>query len=285
MLLSIVTTGRNDNYCGNFVQRLKFQIERHCMSIESMGLESDVEIIVVDWGSENEKLSDVLDIKKTYLKYVYVPHDLTESITSGFSNSHAWNVGARQASGDYFLHTEGDTYIPFESFEKLYNFLSDKKGENIYAWASRYMIPYRIHSILNTQEEIEKEIDEWLEGGKTTWEGPHLNIFHSKISINPFGGGGTAQLTSREIYYDVTGVAECYTKWGEMDCDFHNRVITKYEFLGDLEDVLNTNFYAFGHHEIGFGGDIHGMNPRFHNNFKANGDDWGLINHDLKIYN
>ena len=294
MKLSIITTGRNDNYCGNFVQRISWQIKRHCLNIESLNLQNEVEIIVVDWGSpSDEKLSDVIDISKPYLKWVYVPTEVTRSISSGFSNSHAWNVGARKSSGHFLLHTEGDSYITLDAFTKLVNYLEDNKGNNLYSWGSRYQMPYEFHSKCETLEDIEYEIDEWLNGNKI-WVNKLFNDINLAIAkvhsrcINESGqfqGGGTVQLTSRSVYFDCTGVSEIFTKWGYMDIDFHIRVTSKYPWLGDLEEIINSKIYAFNHHEISYGGNIHGVNNSINQDYKANSDDWGLINYDIKVYN
>lgn len=286
MILSIITTGRNDDYCGNFVQRLKWQLEKNCETIEKFKLKN-VELVVVDWGSpETEKLSDVIGLNKTFLKWIYVPQDITTRISETFSNSHAWNVGARQSMGKYLLHTEGDAYLTQNFLLKLIQYLTENPGYH-YSWASRYMIPHKLHSVCTSISQIDQLIYDWL-SKKTIWEQPwgdDPTKFHSKIDKHNFGGGGTAQLTSRDIYFDVTGVCEEFTRWGWMDVEFHNRVISKYLFDGDLEEILQENVYSFGHHEISFGGNVHGLNNSIYKPFKANPDDWGLINFELKIYN
>jgi hypothetical protein len=281
MLLSIITTGRNDNYCGNFIHRITLQVEKHCSNIDSLGL-TDVEIVVVDWGSETEKLSDVIKIKRPYLKYVHVPFEVSNQIAP-FSNSHAWNVGARKSSGKYMLHTEGDFYMPLKTFKNLYDFIKERDGENVYSWSSRIHIPHSCHSNVSTISEVDDLIENFIKNGKRIWaDGSDLK--YENINESNFQGSGGSQLTSRDLYFDVTGIAECYTKWGVMDIDFHNRVTSKYDFTGDLEKIVKSEFFALGHHEIGVGFQVHGANVQRHTEFKANPDNWGLAEIDIKIY-
>jgi hypothetical protein len=286
MILSIITTGRNDNYCGNFTQRIKWQIEKLCQIIKSKDIK-DVEITVVDWGSsEKEKLSDVIGLRYDFLNWVYVPENITKEIAGdGFSNSHAWNVGSRKSSGEFYLHTEGDAYITTEAFLRLYEYLKSKSGENLYAWASRYHIPTSIYEDCENLAQIDQQIKIWKDDGKTTWQDLLNFTVYNQIDTENFWGGGVAQLTASKVYNEVTGVAEVFTKWGWMDNDFHRRVTSKYSFTGDLEIILGTEFYAFGHHDIRNGIPWYGHNEQLHCPYIANGPEWGLNNYDLKVYN
>ena len=90
----------------------------------------------------------------------------------------------------------------------------------------------------------------------------------------------------KEIVQEANFLYETLTKWGWMDIEFHNRIISRYECLGDLIYTLDAHFYHIGHHENQVGHDVHGFNPNFvSQTFNANGDNWGLGHENLKFNN
>ena len=127
ILLSIVTCGKNDDFAGNFVQRLEHNLNKIIDSINKLKI-SDIEIIVTDWGSDPEsKLSMISNIEKSdYIKFLYVSPELCRKYApeSNISVPHAINSGFRRSSGKFIMYIDGDSYIPKDSFEKLYNLLN-----------------------------------------------------------------------------------------------------------------------------------------------------------------
>jgi hypothetical protein len=108
----------------------------------------------------------------------------------------------------------------------------------------------------------------------------------SRVDLQNFGGGGCAILINKEIVQEANFLYETLTKWGWMDIEFHKRITSRYECLGDLIYTLDAHFYHIGHHENQVGHDVHGFNPNFvSQTFNANGDSWGLGNENLKFNN
>jgi len=279
MLLSIITQGKNDDYCGNFKQRLEHNVNKLIDNIDKLGLESEVEIIIVDWGSEPVKLSEILNIEhRSFVKFLYVPSNITIRF-QGFSIPHTQNAGFRRGTGKYSMLLEGDSYIDFYSFKNLIDMLS-KNPSNIFYWGSRYHLPYEVHSSAKTFNDLDKSISDWIDGGRQMpSNGFEFSWYHAKVNLSSsFGGGGTALLVSKNVYEECTGQYEILTKWGWSDVEIHNRLSTVYPCNGDLED-LGIIFYTQLHHHDGFGGTVHGMNAHHTSvNFRANDDNWGLIN-------
>jgi hypothetical protein len=284
MLLTIVTQGKNDDYCGNFKQRFENSINKLIDNIEKLNVIKDVEIIIVDWGSdEYSKLSESINIKKTEIvNFLYVPQNITNKF-QGFSIPHTQNAGFRRGKGEYSLLLEGDSYIDIDSFKKLINFLK-KKPTNIFYWGSRYHIPYDVHSKTSSFSELDMSIQNWIDDGKKLSKPFEFSWYHDKIDINRFVGGATALLVSKNVYEDCTGQYEILTKWGWSDVELHNRLLKIHSCNGDLED-LGVTFYTQLHHHDGYGGTVHGSNPHHTSDYiKANSNDWGLINYDLELY-
>ena len=287
MLLTIVTCGKNDDYCGNFKQRLTNNLTKLIDNIEKSGKDS-VEIIVTDWGSE-VPLSDVLGIKSKFIKYVHVTPELALKYNphTPFSLPHSLNVGARKASGDFIFYVDGDAFIPFESYVGVYELLESNINKDIFFWGARYEIPYRLHSNSTCYQDIDNEIQKWISSEKTTWEPPQhtgAGPLRSNVDINNFGGGAMGLLVSKKIAIESTGWWEIFNRWGFMDIEIHHRLSTRFNCNGELEATIGSEFYHQNHWELSSGLQTYGANPaQISQNFEANGENWGLGSEELKI--
>lgn len=279
MLLSIIAAGKNDGYAGNFMERLQFNIEKLNANLKKMNV-TDVEIIVVDWSS-NERLSDVMNTENfEFTKFLYVNPESAKraSPDNGFSSVHALNSGARRSEGKYVFFIDGDSYLSLHTTTKLYELCRDldKNSEEAYFWATRYHLPYEIHSNCKTILELDSHIDNWVKNNKQGWS-------HQKIDINNVIGPMGLML-SRKYVNETTCYYEKLNKWGYIEIEFSKRVRPHIPCNGDLED-LDMFFFHLDHHSIGTQGKEKKANPN-HNapSFKANGDEWGLINENLEFY-
>jgi hypothetical protein len=291
MLLTIATYGKNDNYAGNFVQRLEFNLCKLVENIDRLGIQDDVEIIVTDWGS-TERLSDFCKVpKRDYLKFLYVPQETCNRCVpdSKFSIPHALNAAARRMNGDNLLCIDSDTYISFEGFSGIYNLLKNNKQDYVYYWSSRYHIPYNVQSRMRNIQEMDLMLDEWIELGKPLVNRSELadGFFHDEINLDDFLGCACALLLDKRLVFESSLLYEKLTKWGWMDIEIYKRLRSyNYLPLGDLESVLNSNFYHIGHHEITTGNHVNGSNDNHVTNLlHANSDNWGMVNESLELKN
>jgi len=127
MKLSIITCGKNDNYAGNFIQRLQHNLTKLNDNIIRLNT-TDIEVIIVDWGSE-EKISDILDTTNfKHINFLYVPDNICKGYSpdSNFSIVHALNAGFRRSKGDYIFFMDGDGYVPFDSLKATFDLIKDK---------------------------------------------------------------------------------------------------------------------------------------------------------------
>jgi len=279
MLLSIITSGKNDQYAGNFVQRLQHNLNKLNDNVSKFNT-NDVEIILVDWGSE-EKLSNVLDTDNfPHTEFLHIPPSIAQKYSpdSGFSIVHALNAGFRRSQGRYIFFLDGDSYVPYESLLLIYNIalsLDEEKSKTFF-WASRYHLPYEIHSNTTNIEDIDESIKIWEQNNKQDWR-------HNKVRLHDFGGEAMGLLLSRDICEESTLYYEVLNKWGWLDIEFHHRILTRYSCVGDLEDY-DVSFFHLDHHSIQNKGQ-NGINPNYNSpKFEANDESWGLINEDLTLY-
>ena len=213
MKLSIILCGRNDNYAGNFLQRLEHNLNKLVDNIERMGLD-DVEIIVTDWGSsDTERLYDVVKVpKKDYLKFLFVPLNLTKiySPDSNFSIPHAMNAAVRRMSGEYMLSLDSDSYVPFEMFSGIYDLLKNDERDYIFYWGSRCLMPYNVQTKANSIVEMDNLIQRWKELGKPTenYGDQEEGWPYPKVNIANFVGQGCAILINKEILHESTFLYE-----------------------------------------------------------------------------
>ena len=74
--LSIIITGRNDNYLENYIFKTSYILNNTLETIFRNKLQKYFEIIFIDWGS-SKLLSDTLFINKNYrkiIKFYHVPN-------------------------------------------------------------------------------------------------------------------------------------------------------------------------------------------------------------------
>lgn len=291
MFLSIITFGRNDKFAGNFIHRLKLNLTKLIDNIIRLD-RTDIEIIVTDWGSpEPDNLKNAININHESLKYIHVPENITEKYSpdSEFSVPHAANTAIRRSTGEYILIIDGDAYIPIESLNGILTLL-ENSNSYVYYWASRYMIPYRLQNELETIHDMDLMLRYWelMDCPYYTVNTPGIEklngFFYERINFNNFGGSAIGILLDRNIIEESTFFYEALNKWGWMDIEYYRRLQPKYPCKGDLELILNSKFYHIGHHNVGTGHGTHGSNPWVPApKFKANSDEWGLINENLKI--
>ena len=141
MRISIISSGRNDNYGGNFKERVLKTARRNTQEAKDRGI--NVEWIFVEWNPvSNDYLSYEL-VRFGYTCYVVSPeihakkvhYSVADRMT--FCQFLAINVGIRKANGDVILCTHPDDIIGLD----VWNFLKQRKiDENVLYRARRYDI-------------------------------------------------------------------------------------------------------------------------------------------------
>ena len=116
--LSVIVTGRNDNYDGNFDDRLAIAMKRN---IEKL---PDAEFIFVEWNPIPDRPLTSQGLKNIFgdrIRYIVVHpryHDDYCKI-DGFLEYPPKNVGIRRAKGDFIVCTNSDVIFYPELAEKL----------------------------------------------------------------------------------------------------------------------------------------------------------------------
>ncbi|MHB1687860.1 MAG: glycosyltransferase [Ignavibacteriaceae bacterium] len=284
-LVTIIVQGRNDGYMGNFEWRLYTNLNKLSQVIHELGLVDEVQIILVDWGSE-KPLANVLTLSeeaKNCLEFVHVPKSIATKYNkdSEYSMVHAINTGIKRAEGKYVLFCDGDTYIPVETMKNLV--VNLRRGcigkldlRKSLFMASRYHIPKTFQTSAPSLPGIDKYIKE-----------NHHSFNHDKINLTNFIGTATAYLMLKELWFECRGFDESLIYWGWFDIDLFHRIKSKYDIY-DLED-FGMPFYHLEHYSNSKNRDMKAENPRKVNPasmpkyFAPNNDSWGLLDEDINI--
>lgn len=114
--LSIVVAARNDNYGGNFLQRMQLFVDNLLFQAERCALSG--ELVVVEWNPpvDRARLSQVLRWHQSHqtmtVRIIEVPPAIHQSLPNaariGLFDCFAKNVGIRRARGEFILATNPD---------------------------------------------------------------------------------------------------------------------------------------------------------------------------------
>ena len=275
MLLSILIPGKNDNFRSNTSKVLELNLEQTLKNIELIG-NDDVEVVLCDWGSETKIVESLFTKKHNNFKCVYVSPEITKKYNNGSSYSivHPLNTSFRYSQGKYVMFWDSDCFVTPDNFEKLYNFVRNmnETDDMSFYWGSRSNVPYDTYIDMKSCDEL------------TAYLSLNPKLWTELVEENGrFRGCGVSMLMDRSLWEESTGWYEKLTHWGWQDIEFHNRLLSRYNYGGDL---LN--------HGISFHHMLHDMEninntPRLQNQqinspkFDANDVNWGLKNEKLEI--
>jgi len=171
--ISIVITGRNDNYDGDFDERLALSLSFNMKSLP------EAEFIFVEWNPYLDRELTSHKLMKVFgdrLKcYVVHPkyHDQYYK-NDGFLEYPAKNVGIRKSTGDFILCTNSDVVYAPETVLKMKSFLKKKviyRAERIDIRADykRVHFPINPKFILEYNKGVTNACGDFLMLDRDTW--------------------------------------------------------------------------------------------------------------------
>jgi len=130
-MISIVVTGKNDNYGGHFDERLELTLKYNIKKFKERGI--DTEIVFVEWNPVpdhpllSEKLVNMLKNVRCYV-VEKEDHDLLSGPYTHmtFLEFFAKNVGIRRSMGEYIICTNADVFYGESVFDNIANEPLDK---------------------------------------------------------------------------------------------------------------------------------------------------------------
>jgi hypothetical protein len=210
--LSIVVTGRNDNYGGDFNERFLTALQFNYASVAERGIAC--EIVFVEWNPVPDRpyLADVLAhecpaIAASLRRFIVAPEYLaafTQNPAIGYLEFVAKNVGIRRASAPLVLTTNTDVFLGREVVEQL---ATGRLARGTVYRAARYDIKFgadRSHLAWDALED------------------PANHVRRPVVRPPLFSGGsGDFILADRHTLHDLRGFNEVYrTARAGIDLNF-----------------------------------------------------------------
>jgi len=271
VLLSVIIPGKNDNFRKNTTQVLKLNLQQTIENIKQLN-NDDVELVLCDWGSE-KKILDSIDLEKhKNFKCVYVPPEIAKKYNNGASYSvvHPLNTAFRHTLGKFVIFWDSDCFVSYQSFKEIYNFVKkmDKMNDTSFYWSSRIDVDYKEYESLLGIDELNLYLK---------------NRESVKIDFDPVKGCASSILMNRILWESSTGWWEELPHWGWQDIEYHNRLLQRYEYGGNLND-FGINFYHLTCSEKQNEECYFPPNPQKNSPvFECNGNNWGLNDEVLEI--
>ncbi len=244
--LSLILCSRNDNYRGNSKYRLQATLNYTAKQIFKAGRESEVEIIVSDWGSRIP-LRDIIKLSGQASKitsFLNVPKNIAKKLQkdSPFSEVHALNAVARRSNGEFIGRIDQDTLVGEKFFEVFFDLYQGKRKlkaplSSSLIFANRRRIPYIFSVKEPSMKEIEKLIDTYKKYMVIENEFPEELFWHSYVGI---------WMTHRRIWFEAKGYDESYIYTNEMEVEMIHRLRRKYPII-NIGKLDGTDYYHLSH--------------------------------------
>lgn len=232
---------------GNSIWRLQTTINLTSYYAAIAGVAEEVEIIVVDWGSE-VALSKILTLSPAasrMVRFIHVPAEvaIANSEDSKFPEVRALNVAVRRAKGLYIGRVDNDTVTGMEFFKAWGNLIEGKSDlraqpEACVMFVRRRCVPYVFVSASPSLSQVHGLLWKW---GKSLEIEKLYPFYKSAVGII---------VMHRDLWFRCTGYDEKMIYWGWMEVDLVERLM-KYAQVPcfDLGDMLGVHFYHLEHYD------------------------------------
>ena len=232
---------------GNARWRLETVLNRTSATLARLGLVSDVEIIVADWGSV-EPLSDVLrlsPIARQCVKFLHVPPDIAveRQRDSVFPEVLALNAAFRRSSGAYVGRIDNDTIVGAAFFRRFFKLIQHPPAaidpKRSFLFVQRRCVPFEFAS----RSPSPRAISWLLDGFSALLPVERINrpnhFFQSPVGI---------MLLHRDVWSECGGYNESLLYWGWMECDLAFRLMKKYPAV-DLGEHIGRSLFHLEHYD------------------------------------
>lgn len=280
-LLTICMMARNDNYCGNFLYRLKTSLDYIASGIKKHALGRLIEILVVDWNSDR-KLGEDLQLSpeaSRITEFIHVPPEKAAALNppgKAFNTALSQNVAIRRASGRFLMFMPSDILFPAGGLKSLCALLHQGCNDHFelnhtLMLIGRKFIPWQFIEQEPDMDAIEKFLT------YNSWrcsDPPYLPGLNAHMG---------AVLMSRELWHKAQGVDESLTKWGWSDIEVGLRINQAYP-------TVVLNHYGIHCYEMDSPPQMRATNvidqnpQKISRKITANNENWGIADRQFKTY-
>ena len=243
--LTIIITGRNDNYHEDYIFKTSYILNNTLETIYKNKLEKYFEIIFIDWGSK-KLLSDTLYIEKDFrksIKFYHVPKNIEKKeidYKRRINTSKAHNFGIRKSNTEFCLLSHSDQIYPSYVLKNLKNlingdFINKKIFNKSYIYVPRKYLSYDYFKNYPSNQMIERYFQN-INFSLQKWKNPSFIV----------GGGWGGILAKKKIFENLEGLKEDYyisKSEGQIspDLDFHQKSSSKYDSI----DASNYGIFTY----------------------------------------
>ncbi len=248
--LSIIITGRNDNYLNDYIDQTSRALNYTLKKIYEKKLEKNIDLIFIDWGSKKTLISDEVFIENKYKKIIsfyHVPYSISKKekdFRYRINTSKAHNLGIRLSKSEFCLLSHSDQIYPsyvLNNLNSLINgkLISEKKFSDSYFYIPRKYLLYDYFKNNPSSYMIDRYFEN-LNFSLQEWKNASFVI-----------GGGWGGILAKKKFFEINqGLNEEYylsRKVGMIspDLDFHQKTSFKYNII----DASNFGIHTYRYYE------------------------------------
>jgi hypothetical protein len=245
-VLSVILCSRNDSYRGNSRWRLQTTLNYLGAGVRALGRQSDVEVLVTDWGSETP-LSEAVELgpaAAAITSFVLVPPATARALQrdSPFPEVLALNAAARRAGGQFIGRIDQDTLVGTRFLQAFFDLHEGRRALGVplhdaLLFANRRNIPYRLAVTSPPFRHLETLVRRW--GRLLPADVPAERPFWTyEVGI---------WLAHRRLWQACGGYDETMIYFNWMETDMIWRLSQTHPIV-DLGPIVNHDFYHLGHY-------------------------------------
>ena len=243
--LSIIITGRDDDYFDNYIFQTSYVLNNTLGAIYESKLQKYFEIIFIDWGSD-KPLSDQFYVEKRFrksIKFFHVPKSIANNeidFNTRINTSKAHNLGIRKSKSEFCLLSMSDQIYPSSVLINLFNLINGKLIEKkffnkSYIYVPRKYLSYEYFKNYPSNKMMNRYFQN-LNFSLQKWKNPSFLV----------GGGYGAALAKRKVFEDIEGLNENYyiskvTGQISPDLEYHQRSSPLYDAI----DASNFGIFTY----------------------------------------
>ena len=228
---------RNDEYCGDAPRRLVTcirSLQEHLQAEPKLA--EACEILVIDWNSDHPlHLHEYWSEVPTTIPVrfcIVEPRVAAKASDAKVSEVHAYNVGAKVATGRMLLRLDQDTLVG----RRFIQFLLDWEPKDEVWWCTRRESSPRhyLPMVLDPNAFM-------LKHGDSLPQWNHSTVHDGYGAVGVFG-------VPRSVWLEIRGYDETYQHFGYMEVEFVTRLRMLYKLpCHNLDQELSTPFYHIWH--------------------------------------
>jgi hypothetical protein len=243
--LSLILCSRNDGYMGNSRWRLETTLNYVAEQVEALGRTGDVELLVVDWGSDIP-LRDVLRLSPAaalIVSFLLIPPKTARALQkdSPFPEVLALNAAARRARGAYIGRIDQDTLVGRRFLEVFFDLYDGRRHLAIsldcaLLYSNRRAIPYWFAVQCPGYRQVAKFVR--VLGRLCSLE----TLTNREFWTYAVG----IWLVHRKLWDECGGYDERFIYYNWMEVEMILRLRQRYTLI-DFGKIVNYDFYHLDH--------------------------------------